>query len=248
MSTASTSATSVGGQPGEAHIVPARPDEPGVPFPHVAEDAYDAELESLAFERRRVGQRALDFVRLLSIVASALLVVALRHDLRWALAPRAVVELSSNASQAELAAASHRLVALKGIPGGVGAVDYRRPIQGGLYRLAPLVDRPDVYAELRLPDGVDPARFVPPTSLEGRLVPLEQGGVRFGNARALIEGATGRPVPAPAYLLEVGARPSLGAPAAVLGLVALLVCTVQSLSLLARVRRGGRAPQPQPVD
>lgn len=244
MSTASTSAASVSaaGPVGEeAHVVPARPDEPGIPFPHVAEDAYDAELESLAAERRRVGQRALDFVRLLSIVASALLVVALRHDLRWALAPSAVVELPANASPAELAAASHRQVALKGIPGGVGAVDYRRPIQGGLYRLAPLVDRPEVYAELRLPNGADPARFVPPTSLEGRLVPLEQGGVRFGDARALIEGATGRAAPAPAYLLEVGARPSLGAPAAVLGMVALLVCAVQSASLLgrlARLRRG----------
>jgi hypothetical protein len=217
-----------------SHVVPARPDEPGVPFPPVAEDAYDAELETIALERGRNASRALSMVRTASIVAAALLAFALRHDLRFAFASSSPTELSSNATAADLDAASHRLVSMKGIPGGVGAVDYRRPVQGGTYRLAPLVDRPDIYAELRLPDGVDPARFVPPTSIEGRLVPLDAGGVRFGDARTLLERATGRPVPAKAYLVEVGARPSLGAPAAVLALVALLVCTAQGALLLGQ--------------
>lgn len=221
-------------------IVPARPDEPGVPFPPVAEDAYDAELETIALERDRNANRALRVVRVFSIVAAGLLGFALRHDLRYALAPSSALELSPHATSAELAAASHHYVSVKGIPGGVGAVDYRRPLQGGVYRLAPLVDRPDVYAELRLPDGADPARFVPPTSVEGRLVPLDSGGVRFGDARALLESATGRKVPAPAFLIEVGQRPSLGAPAAVLGVVALLVCAAQAALLVAGARAARR--------
>ena len=49
--------------------------------------------------------------------------------------------------------------------------------------------------------------------------------------------AKGRVVPAPAYLIEVGARPSLGAPAAVLGLVALLVCAAQASLLVSQLRR-----------
>lgn len=219
------------------HVVPARPDEPGVPFPPVAEDAYDAELETIAIERDRNASRALAVVRTVSIVAAAFLAFALRHDLRYALAPSSPTELSARATTAELDAATHHYVSIKGIPGGVGAVDYRRPVQGGLYRLAPLVDRPDVYAELRLPDGSDPGRFVPPTSVEGRLVPLDSGGVRFGDARVLLERATGRPVPAPAYLIEVGARPSLGAPAALLGVVALLVCAAQGALLVSQRRR-----------
>lgn len=223
------------------HVVPAKPDEPGVPFPPVAEDAYDAELETIALERDRNASRALAVVRVFSIVVAGLLAFALRHDLRYALAPSSAVELSPNATSAELSAATDHLVSIKGIPGGVGAVDYRRPVQGGLYRLAPLVDRPDIFAELRLPDGVDPARFVPPTTVEGRLVPIDAGGVRFGDARALLESATGRPVPAPAYLIEVGARPSLGAPAAVLGVVALLVCAAQAALLVTQASKRRRA-------
>jgi hypothetical protein len=219
------------------HVVPAQPDEPGVPFGPIADDAYDVELEAIARERDRVGNRALAAVRVFSIVAAGLLAFALRHDLRYALASSSPTELPAQASEAELERATHRYVSMKGIPGGVGAVDYRRPIQGGRHRLAPLVDQPNVYAELRLPDGIDPARFVPPTTVTGRLVPLDDGGVRFGDARALIEGSTGQRAPAPAYLIEVGARPSLRAPAALLGVVALLVCAAQALLLVGQLRR-----------
>lgn len=215
---------------------PAHPDEPGVPFPPIAEDAYDAELEAIAAARAMPAERALTAVRVVSILFAAVLAFALRHDLRYALSPSTAVELSRTATPAELSSAAHRLVAMPGIPGGVGAVDYRRPLQGGAYRLAPLVDRPDVFVELRLPDGVDPARFVPPTAVQGRLVPLDDGGVRFGDARGLLERATGRAVPARAFLLESGAQPSMRAPAALLGAVALLVLFIQG-ALLAAQRR-----------
>jgi hypothetical protein len=163
----------------------------------------------------------------------------LRHDLRYAFASPQPVILASNASTEQLRAASHQYVSMAGIPGGVGAVDYRRAAQSGVYRLAPLVDRPDVLVELRLPNGADPSRFVPPTSVQGRLVPLDEGGVRFGDARALLEHATGHAVPANAFLLEAGAQPSVRAPAAVLAAVALLVLVVQSAFLLASRRRVG---------
>jgi hypothetical protein len=220
---------------------PANPDTPGVPFPPIADDAHDAELEAIAAARALPAVRALLVVRILSIVAAAVLAFALRHDLRYALSPRSVIELPANASTAELSAHAHRWVALKGIPGGVGAVDYRRPLQiggkGGMYRLGPLVDRPDVLVEVRLPDGVDPARFVPPTSLSGRLVPLDEAGVRFGDARTLLERATGRAVPANAFLLESGAEPTPRAPAAMLAGFALLVLVVQSALWIAQRRR-----------
>jgi hypothetical protein len=221
------------------HEVPHRPDEPGVPFPPVAEDAHDPELEALAASHAEGGNRALLLVRLVSIVAALLLAFALRHDLRYAFASPQPVVLASNASTEQLRSASHQYVSMAGIPGGVGAVDYRRAAQSGVYRLAPLVDRPDVLVELRLPNGADPSRFVPPTSVQGRLVPLDEGGVRFGDARALLERATGHAVPANAFLLEAGAQPSVRAPAAVLAAVALLVLVVQSAFLLASRRRVG---------
>jgi len=224
----------------QVHEVPPRPDQPGVPLPPIAEDAHDPELESLASVHASGATRALTVVRIVTMVAAAMLVFALRHDLRYALASGTPVVLSSNASTEQLSAAAHKYVSLSGIPGGVGAIDYRRTAPSGLYRLAPLVDRPDVFVELRLPDGVDPSRFVPPTTVQGRLVPLDEGGVRFGDGRELLEGATGHRVPANAFLLESGAQPSFRAPAVVLGAVALLVLAVQAAFLAAgRSRRTG---------
>lgn len=213
-------------------VVPERPDAPGVPFPHVAENAYDAELEAIADARSRPATRALFVGRLLSIVAAAALAFALRHDLRYALSPTAPIELGSSSSSSELVAASHRYVSLRGIPGAVGAVDYRRPLGRGLYRLAPLVDRPDIFVELRLPEG-DPTRFVPPTSVQGRLVPLDEGGARFSNVREMLARTTGHSVPASAWLLEQGAAPSFVAAGAVIAAIALLLAAFQVAFLLA---------------
>jgi len=223
------------------HEAPTRPDEPGVPFPPVAEDARDPELEALAASRDASGRRALGLVRVLSIVAAGLLAFSLRHDLRYALASSTPTELPSSASTEQLRANAHRYVSIAGIPGGVGAVDYRRAAQSGVYRLAPLVDRPDILVELRLPNGADPSRFVPPTTVAGRLVPLDEGGVRFGDARGLLERATGRPVPASAFLLEAGAQPSLRAPAPILGAVALAVVALQAAFLASSARSRRRA-------
>ncbi len=220
-----------------SEVVPARPDAPGVPFPHVAEDAYDAELEAIASGRSESSRKLIFAARLFSIVAAGALAFALRHDLRFALAPAAAVELSSQSSASELDGGAHRYVAVSGVPGGVGAVDYRRPMSAGLYRLAPLVDRPDVYVELKLPEGVGQGRFVPPTRLQGRLVPLDAGGARFSNVRQLIGQATGKAPPAKAWLLEEGAVPSLRAPGAVVALLALLVCAVQMAMIVGSRRK-----------
>lgn len=223
-----------------SRVAPDRPDAPGVPFPRVADDAYDAELEAIAELRARPAARTATVARLLAIAAAAALVWALRFDLRYALAPRAAVELGSSPTTEQLAGASHRLVSIDGIPGGVGAIDYHRPLRDGVYRLAPLVERPDVYVELRLPDGIDPARFVPPTRVQGRLVPLDEAGARFSHARAMIERAAGRPPTASTYLLELGAQPSLGAPGAVIALLAGVLCLGQLAMLAAALRPRAR--------
>jgi len=219
-----------------SEVVPPRPDAPGVPFPRVAEDAYDAELEAIGQARTASSRRMVLGARLFSIAIAAALAFALRHDLRYALAPSTPVEVGENAAPAELSAAAHRYVTIRGIPGGVGAVDYRRPMSQGLYRLAPLVGRPDIFVELKLPEGADPSRFVPPTAVSGRLVPLDEGGARFSNARQLIAQATGKAPPPSAWLLEEGAAPSLRAPGAVVASLAVLVCLVQ-LALIAGSRR-----------
>jgi hypothetical protein len=218
-------------------VAPVHPDAPGVPLPPIAEDAYDADLAEATDAHSRPGRRALFVVRLATIVFAALLIASLRRDLAFAFSPAEARALGGDPSPAELDAACGRFVELHAIPGGVGAVDYRRALREGRFRLAPLVDRPDVFVELRLPEGADPARFVPPSTLRGRLVRLDDGGVRFGDVRTLIERATGRSAPATAWLLEHGAEPSLRAPAVALGGVAALVGLLQIAGLLADRRR-----------
>ena len=233
--------TAVGGfdreQAPQSRRAPSRPDAPGIPFPPLAEDAFDPELEAIAELRARPAERTAYAARLLAVVASAALLFALRFDLQYAFAPREAVYLGANPTAAQLAASSHRHVAIDGIPGGVGAIDYRRPLRDGLYRLSPLVDRPDLYVELRLPDGVDPARFVPPTHVDGRLTPIDDAGARFSHVREMIERTTGKPAPAATYLLEQGASPSLGAPSAIVALLAGALCIGQLVMLLAGLRK-----------
>ncbi|GAC1538293.1 MAG: hypothetical protein NVS3B10_02750 [Polyangiales bacterium] len=212
-------------------VAPPRPDAPGVPFPPLAEDAYDAELAALAGRRGAAGHAVATLARVVAIVAAAALVFALRYDLRFAAASRSPVDLPGSPTEAQLDGAAHRVVSLPGVPGGVGAVDYQRPLGRAMFRLAPLVDRPDVYVELRLPEGIDPVRYIPPTSLRGRLVPIDEGGARFASARALIAEATGRPAPARAWILEQGAEPSWSSPGAVVGVLAGVLVLVQSLML-----------------
>lgn len=221
--------------------VPAHPDAPGVPFPPVAEDAFDAELEAIAEARVASSRRVAVFARIFAIVAACALAYALRWDLRYAMASHAAVDLGANPSAAQLDGASHALVSIDGVPGGVGAVDYRRPLGDSMYRLAPLVDHPDVFVELRLPDGVDPTRFIPPTTVRGRLVPMDEGGARFASARSLIAQATGRPPPARAWILQEGAEPSWASAGAILAVLALLLAAVQVVTLVTpTVRRRGR--------
>lgn len=220
-----------------SQVVPDRPDAPGVPFPRVAEDAHDAELEAIAQARSAPAARTIFVLRVFSLLASLALAFALRHDLRYALSSHTPAALESTASAAELEAAAHHYVSMRGIPGGVGAVDYRRPMSDALYRLAPLVDRPDIYVELRLPEGVDPGRFVPPTSVSGRLVPFDEAGARFANARQLVTQATGHAPPAKAYLLEEGAAPTLRSGGAGIAAIALGLAALQAAILVGGRRR-----------
>jgi hypothetical protein len=217
--------------------VPARPDEPGVPFPPVAEDAYDAELEAIAEARVASARKFATLARIFAVVASIALAYALRADLRYAMAPRAATDLGHDPTPAQLDASAHTFVSIDGVPGGVGAVDYRRPLGDAMYRLAPLVDHPDVLVELRLPDGVDPSRFIPPTTVRGRLVPMDEGGARFASARALVGGATGTNPPQKAWILQEGAEPSWSSPGAILAVIALLLAAVQVVTLVAPRRR-----------
>ena len=216
-------------------VAPDAPDAPGVPFPRVKDDAFDpilAEVSAFTAGRRATALATTTAARLVAIAAALGLMFALRNDVRYALSSSSPVMLSAKSGAAEIEGAANRYVSFEGVAGGVGAVEYRRPLREGLFRLAPIVDRPEVFVELRLHDDDDPVRFVPPTSVAGRLVLLDEGGARFRDARALIERATGTKVAARAFLIEPGSAPSLTLPGALVALLAMAIGALQGGSFL----------------
>jgi hypothetical protein len=101
------------------------------------------------------------------------------------------------------------------------ALRYRRPLERDSYRLASLEDNPNVWVQIRVPEGEEDPRFVPPDSFVGRLVPVSAAGLR---QRALVEAVSGAgfpPLSRDAWLLVDGESPA--AVRWVLGLMALLV-------------------------
>ena len=111
------------------------------------------------------------------------------------------------ASAASLGAHANESVRAQGMLGAAGAIRYEHPFEADSYRVSPVAGRRDVWVEVRVPAGTENARYVPPASFSGRLVPLDAGGPRHrGLARSVAE-ATGEVAPAGAWLVVDGETP-----------------------------------------
>lgn len=122
---------------------------------------------------------------------------------------------------------------------GQVAVEFRRPLDTDLYRVAPVARAPKVWVQLRVPSGFDADRYVAPNSFVGRLVPFDSLGLRHAGVREAVEAATHAPLPEDAWLLMDGEAPQTSR--WVLGVVGLLVVFVVTnvlgtLNLLRPVR------------
>jgi len=91
-----------------------------------------------------------------------------------------------------------------------GAVHYARPLERDSYRLAQVEGNRKLWVQISVPeDPSDPdgARFVPPTSFVGRLIPVSHAGLRHGVVRAAVGDAWQGMVPDDAWLLVDGEAP-----------------------------------------
>ena len=95
-----------------------------------------------------------------------------------------------------------------GLLGTSGAIRYGRAAEGDSFRLAPVAGNPGLWVEIRVPEGFEGPRFVPPTAFAGRLVPFRKAGVR--HVRPDQVGARpdrGGVVPDDAWVLIDGSSP-----------------------------------------
>jgi hypothetical protein len=169
-------------------------------------DAVDPELLALP-EPPKGERRATLLLLAVTALASLAMVLTLARDAAYAFAAEGVADLGDLrvAPAASLVANSYARGA--GMLGAGGSIRFERSFESDTFRVAPVAGRPDVWVELRVPAGIDPERYVPPTSFTGRLVRFDSAGPRHRGLAGSVTQLTGQPVPAGAWLLVDGESP-----------------------------------------
>ncbi len=176
-------------------------------LPSLALPARDPDLEALP-EPRRPGRR----LTLVSLSVTALVALAMA----WALSGEAAYSLEKGPPKdlgnlSELRpgpALANTWVHGEALLGSAQAIRYHRPLEDDSYRLAPVAGNDTVWVQIRVPEGMEGPRFVPPTSFVGRLVPISSAGLRHSGLDDAVETAGAGKVPDGAWLLIDGEAPA----------------------------------------
>lgn len=184
----------------------------------------DPELEALP-EPRRPGRRLTLVAMALTALAALAMAVTLRGEARYSLESGPPIELDDLTQQKPGPELENRWVHGEALLGTSGAIRYGRPLDGDTFRLAPVAGNDHIWVEVRVPEGMEGPRFVPPTSFVGRLIPFSRVGVRHQALPQAVESAGGTQVPSGSWLLIDGESPastrwSLGLIALFLGFAA----------------------------
>lgn len=140
-------------------------------------------------------------------LAAAAMALSLTSEARYALSPGQPVEIGDLVHIPPGADLANRYVSASGLLGAVGAIRYGRAADGDSFRLAPVAGNRSVWVEIRVPEGFEGPRFVPPSTFAGRLVPFRQAGVRHVGLVKTVRAQTDMAVPDDAWLLVDGASP-----------------------------------------
>lgn len=185
----------------------------------------------------------------MTAVAAAALALSLHSEAKYALSPGEPIELGDLTMVELTGTLDNKYVRGTGMLGSHGAIRYGRAAEGDSYRLAPLAGHDDLWVEIRVPEGFEGPRFIPPTTFAGRLVPIGRAGLRHQGLPAAVEDKAGVAVPEGAWILIDGSSPraSRWALAMMIVLIGFASWNVVSAGkLLARVRDRD-APRP-PTD
>lgn len=175
-------------------------------MPSVGAGEADPELLALPAPPKRERTAT---VLLMAITAAASLAMAwsLRGEAEYALSPGTPVELGELAGLELSGDLDNRYARASGLLGTAGAIRYGRAAEGDSFRLAPVAGHPSLWVEIRVPEGFEGRRFVPPTTFAGRLVPLDEAGIRHVGLRRAVLKRTGEAIPSDGWILIDGASP-----------------------------------------
>jgi hypothetical protein len=173
----------------------------------------DPELLSLPAPPKRERTVAV-VMMVLTALAAVWMTIALLAEVRYALTPGQPVDVGDLTSlrfahdaRDAGSSLSNRYVRASGLLGTLGAIRYGRAAEGDSFRLAPVVGNPELWVEIRVPEGFEGPRFVPPTTFAGRLVPFRKAGVRHVGLVKAVRAQTEMIVPDDAWLLIDGSSP-----------------------------------------
>jgi hypothetical protein len=225
----------------EAYMESASPTSEESPVPSGAPLPELAELPP----PRRPWRRATLVTLASGAVASTVFAAVMLPDVCYSLrggAPRDVGELAQFVPGPELA---DTWVRAEGQLSVTKAIRYRRPLERDSYRLASAERNPRVWVQIRVPEGEEDPRFVPPDSFVGRLVPVSKLGLRQRGLADAVGAAGLSPLGEDAWLLVDGESPA--ALRWVLGLLGLLLAfavfnVVGLVRLLRPISSAGSAP------
>ncbi len=187
-------------------------------------------------------------VMALTTLAAAVLAWSLRSEADYATKPGTPIEVG-DLSKAQLGSAlENRYVRGSALLGSHGAIRYGRAAEGDSFRLAPVLGQDKLWVEIRVPEGFEGPRFIPPASFAGRLVPLSEAGLRHQSLRGAVADKTGTTIPADAWVLIDSSSPRASRWA--LAMVAILlgfatwnvVSIVRLLSRVKDARPGAASP------
>ncbi len=166
----------------------------------------DPELIALPAPPKRERTATVVLMAITALSATWMAVV-LMGEARYALTPGELVEAPELSTLTPGAAFENRYVRATGLLGTTGAIRYGRAAEGDSFRLAPVAGNDKIWVEIRVPEGFEGPRFVPPTSFAGRLVPFREAGLRHARLPEAVRAQTDKAVPDDAWLLIDGSSP-----------------------------------------
>lgn len=199
------------------------------------DDAIDPELLDLPDPPKRERSRTIATL-VFTAFASLAMVVALRGDASYAFSAASPVELGDLGSAAPAAFVENGFVSGSAMLGAAHAIRYERPLVSESFRLMPVVGKPNVWVEVRVPAGAENIRYVPPSQFAGRLVKFDSAGPKHRGLASAVRDATGQKVPEAAWLLVEGEAPT-GARWAILLVAMFLGFAVWNLAVTAKLLR-----------
>jgi hypothetical protein len=165
----------------------------------------DPELQALPGPPKKERTLATALMIVTTFAAGAMC-WALRSEVSYATS-KPIPDSLGDLAAVDLSAVQPGYVEAKGLLSSAGAVRYARPFEGDSFRLQPVAGNEKIWVEIRVPEGMEGPRFVPPGDFTGRLVPFSDAGIRHAGVAQSVTNETAKTVPQDAWLLIDGASP-----------------------------------------